>query len=87
MSFKRILHMVQDEMMEVENEMDKANYDKFRAQEHDYIMSEIKRWEDLHKKMIKEQKSQKRFFSACLFLKHGFPLPRTDHNALLHSFQ
>ncbi|KAK8818522.1 hypothetical protein WA577_003825, partial [Blastocystis sp. JDR] len=53
MSFKRILHMVQDEMMEVENEMDKANYDKFRAQEHDYIMSEIKRWEDLHKKMIK----------------------------------
>ena len=50
--------MIQDEMNEVGMEMDKANFDKFRAQEHDYIMSEIKRWEDLHKKMIKEQKSQ-----------------------------
>lgn len=78
--------MIQDEMNEVGMEMDKANFDKFRAQEHDYIMSEIKRWEDLHKKMIKEQKSQQRYFSTCLFLKNGFPLPRKDHHTLFFSF-
>ena len=58
MSFKKILHTVQDEILEVQLEADKANFDKFRQQNHNYIMSEIKRWEDLHKQMIKEQEAK-----------------------------
>lgn len=54
MSFKKILHTVQDELLEVTQQMDIKNYDAFRKQEHDYIMAEIKKWENKHKEAIKE---------------------------------
>ena len=54
MSFKKILHTVQDQIREVDIEMDKANYDAFRKQQQKYILDGIKYWEDKHKQMIKE---------------------------------
>ena len=58
MSFKKILHTVQDELLEVNQEMDIKNFDAFRKQEHDYIMSEIKKWEEKHKATIKERQTK-----------------------------
>lgn len=54
MSFKKILHTIQDQLREVEIEMDKASYDAFRKQQEKYILEGIKHWEDKHKQMIKE---------------------------------
>ena len=54
MSFKKILHTVQDQIREVEIEMDKANFDAFRKQQEKYILEGIKGWENKHKQMIKE---------------------------------
>ena len=45
--------MIQDELLENEQLTDK-NYELFRKQEHDYVMAEIKKWEDLHKAQIKK---------------------------------
>ena len=53
LSFKKILHIIQDELLENEQLTD-TNYELFRKQEHDYVMSEIKKWEDLHKAQIKK---------------------------------
>lgn len=56
MSFKQILHTIQDELLVVNQEIEKKHYDAFRKQEQDYILSEIKMWDDKHKEMIKELK-------------------------------
>ena len=56
MSFKKILHMVEDELHLVDQELDKANYDKFRKQQESFILGGIKEWEEKHKRMIKESK-------------------------------
>lgn len=56
MSFKQILHTIQDELLVVNQEIEKKHYDAFRKQEQNYILSEIKMWDDKHKEMIKELK-------------------------------
>ena len=56
MSFKKILHTVEDELHLVDQELDKKNYDQFRKQQETYILGGIKEWEEKHKKMIKESK-------------------------------
>lgn len=58
LSFKKILHNIQDELLQVGEQMDIKNFDAFRKQEHTYIMSEIKKWEDKHKEMIKEMQQK-----------------------------
>ena len=52
MSFKKILHTIQDQIREVEIDMDKANYEAFRKQQEKYILDGIKSWK--HKQTIKE---------------------------------
>ncbi|KAK8802613.1 hypothetical protein WA171_006289, partial [Blastocystis sp. BT1] len=59
LSFKKILHTVQDEIRAIELEMDKDNWDKFRQQQQTYILSGIKEWEEKHKQMIKELNQKK----------------------------
>ena len=54
MSFKQILHAIEDEICVVNQEAEKEYYDKFRVLQHDYIMGGIKMWEQKHKEMIKE---------------------------------
>ena len=54
MSFKKILHTIQDQIREVEIDMDKANYEAFRKHQEKYILDGIKSWENKHKQMIKE---------------------------------
>ena len=54
LSFKKILHLVQDQICEVDLEINKDIYDKYREQQQKYILSEITRWEEKHKAMIKE---------------------------------
>ena len=54
MSFKKILHTIQDQIREVEIDMDKADYEAFRKQQEKYILDGIKSWENKHKQMIKE---------------------------------
>ena len=58
MSFKQILHTIQDELREVDLEADKENYDKFRKVQQDYIFGGIKKWEQKHLAMIKELEKQ-----------------------------
>lgn len=58
MSFKQILHTIQDELREVDLEADKENYDKFRKLQQDYILGGIKKWEQKHLAMIKELEKQ-----------------------------
>jgi len=48
--------MVEDELHLVDQELDKANYDKFRKQQESFILGGIKEWEEKHKRMIKESK-------------------------------
>lgn len=56
MSFKQILHTIQDELLVVNQEIEKKHFDAFRKQEQNYILSEIKMWDEKHKDMIKELK-------------------------------
>ena len=58
MSFRQILHTIQDELREVDLEADKENYDKFRKMQQDYILGGIKKWEQKHLAMIKELEKQ-----------------------------
>lgn len=56
MSFKKIVHVIEDELHLVEQELDKGNYDTFRKQQETYILAGIKEWEEKHKKMVAGKK-------------------------------